>query len=414
MLVNSGALICNAVKPYKNMLKILLVSNLYPNDNEPTRGVFTEQIVEKLSKGNIVEVMAPTPWFPMILNKLMSVPHKSLPVTCVRKNIKVYHPQYLVIPKFGRWLYGLLFFVGIFNTLRRIKKSFNPDVINVHWMYPDGFGTVLAAKLLKIPVVTHSLGCDINEYSKYPGRRFFIKQALKMADFNISVSDELRRKTIFLGSAPEKSISIMNGVNGDMFAPGDKNSLREKLNLPVDNKLFLYAGNFNIEKGLEVLLRAFSLVHNESPGAKLVIVGSGPLEHHINSVVSELNIADKLIFIGRVGHEQVIEYLGAADFLCLPSLREGCPNIVLESLSVGTPVLASRVGAVPEMLASNSNVLGLLAEPGNIADFSSILSKSLSMDWPDNIDFKWMDWQQSSDKIVNVLARAVLMNKTVH
>jgi len=393
------------------MLKILLVSNLYPNVNEPTRGIFTEQIVEQLSKSHRIEVVAPSPWFPSILNVFKSVPHKFLPKICIRKNIKIYHPQYLVIPKIGRWLYGMLFFVGIFNTLRKIKKTYNPDVINVHWMYPDGFGTVLAAKLLKIPVVTHSLGCDINEYSQYPARRFFIKLALKMANFNISVSEELKHKTISLGSSPEKSISIMNGVNSDLFTPGNKVSLRSKLNLPTDKTLFLYAGNFNIEKGLEVLLRAFSLVHNENPEARLVIVGSGPLEAHIYSLVSELNLKDKLLFIGRVGHEQITDYLSAADFLCLPSLREGCPNIVLESLSSGTPVLASRVGAVPEMLASKDRVLGLLTEPNDIDGLSKILSQSLSMDWPDKLEFNWMDWRQSSNKIADVLSQVVLMDK---
>ncbi len=393
------------------MLKILLVSNLYPNDNEPTRGVFTEQIVEKLSRDNMVEVMSPTPWFPKFLNKFKSSPHKFLPDTCVRKNIKIYHPQYFVIPKIGRWLYGILFFLGIFNTLRKIKKSFNPDVINVHWMYPDGFGTVLAAKLLNIPVVTHSLGCDINEYSQYPSRRFFISLALKMADFNISVSEELKRKTIDLGSAPDKSISIMNGVNSELFSPGNQYNLRRELQLPTDKTIFLYAGNFNIEKGLEVLLRAFSLIHKENPEARLVIVGSGPLESHIKEVVSELNIAEKLIFVGRVGHEQVIDYLSAADFLCLPSLREGCPNIVLESLSSGTPVLASRVGAVPEMIASEDKILGLLSEPNDVVGLSDVLSKSLAMQWPEELGFTWMDWQQSADKISDVLHQAIIINK---
>ncbi len=392
------------------MLKILLVSNLYPNINEPTRGVFTEQIVEKLSNRHLVEVVAPTPWFPKILNRSFKLGHKYIPDECVRKNIKVYHPQYLVIPKVGRWLYGFLFFLGIWSTLRKVKKNFNPDVINVHWMYPDAFATVLAAKLLKIPVVTHSLGCDINEFSKYRSRRYFIKKALKFADYNISVSDELKKKTISLGANPKTAITIMNGVNGLIFKPGNKLLLREDLNLPLDKKLFLYAGNFNVEKGLEVLIRAFSLMHLENPEARLVIVGSGPLEHRISCVVQELDISEKLIFVGRVNHQTIAKYLTAADFLCLPSLREGCPNIVLESLASGTPVLASSVGAIPQMLSSDNGLLGLEAKPNDIADLTRVLSLSLSIEWPQNLDFKWMDWQQSSDEIAGVLLKASTLN----
>ena len=153
------------------MLKILLVTNLYPNKFETTRGVFTEQIVEKLKNNHLVEVVAPTPWFPRKLSKLLKRP--DLPSKDIRNGVRVYYPRYLVIPKVARSLYGLFFFFGVFRTLKKLKKSFNPDVINVHWMYPDAFGTVLAARVLGIPVVTHSLGCDINFYAQYPMRRFF-------------------------------------------------------------------------------------------------------------------------------------------------------------------------------------------------------------------------------------------------
>mgnify|MGYP000033794066 CR=1 FL=1 len=389
------------------MLKILLVTNLYPNKFEPTRGVFTEQIVKCLSIKNEVEVVAPIPWMPPLINKFIKKNHKSLPKICTYNDVKVHHPAYVVIPKVGRWLYGILFFLGVFNTLRKIKKTYNPDVINVHWMYPDGFGTVVAAKILGIPVVTHSLGCDINETATYPSRRFFIKLALKWANFNISVSEELRKKTIQIGSPSNLTATIMNGVNSDLFQSRNKTSLRKNLSLPEDKTLFLYAGNFNIEKGLEILVRAFSKVHKKYNDALLVIVGSGPLESKIYQLVSELDISHKIVFVGRVNHNQVPEYLAAADFLCLPSLREGCPNIVLEALSTGTPVLSSRVGAVPEMLNSQDHILGLLSEPNNIDCFASIIEQSLSMDWQRPLKFDWINWQESADAIASVLTDVV-------
>jgi len=385
------------------MLKVLLVTNLYPNQFEPTRGIFTEQIVKHLRVNHEVEVVAPLPWFPSFISKIKKTSHIILPNSCYHNDVKVYHPTYIVIPKVGRWLYGIFFFLGIFNTLRKIKKTFKPDVINVHWMYPDGFGTVLAARLLGIPVVTHSLGCDINESATYPSRRFFIRLALKWANFNISVSEELKHKTIQLGSDPSRSATVMNGVNPDLFQPKDKKILRQKLSLPEDKVIFLYAGNFNIEKGLEVLIRAFSEMEMEHDNARLLVVGSGPLEVKINTVVDELNVAKKIIFVGRITHDKVPDYLAAADFLCLPSLREGCPNIVLEALSTGTPVLSSRVGAVPEMLKSENNTLGLMAQPGNVDDFAKILKQSLTMSWNNPLEFEWINWQESADAIASIL-----------
>jgi len=389
------------------MLKILLVTNLYPNQFELTRGIFTEQIVRCLRVKNEVEVVAPVPWVPPFIKNIVKKNHKSLPKVCFHNEVKVYHPAYVVIPKVGRWLYGILFFLGIFNTLRKIKKTYKPDVINVHWMYPDGFGTVVAARLLGIPVVTHSLGCDINESATYPSRRFFIKLALKWANFNISVSEELRKKTVHLGSSPKLTATIMNGVNPELFQPRDKILLRQNLNLPEDKTLFLYAGNFNIEKGLEILIRAFSQVHEKYDNALLVVVGSGPLERQIYQLVETLNIGKKIVFVGRVMHSQVPEYLAAADYLCLPSLREGCPNIVLEALSTGVPVLSSQVGAVPEMLNSQEHELGLMAQPNNVDEFANIIAQSQSMDWQRPLKFNWMNWQESADAIAVVLKDVV-------
>jgi glycosyltransferase involved in cell wall biosynthesis len=393
------------------MLNILVVTNLYPNKHEPTRGVFTEQIVDKLKINHNVQVVAPIPWFPEKLSKFLNRP--IVPKIDTINDTKVYYPRYLVIPKIARSLYGIFFFLGVFRTLRRLKKTFNPDVINVHWMYPDAFGTVLAARLLNIPVVTHSLGCDINFYSKYPARKFFIKCALKWSDYNIAVSKELENKIIALGSSPEKSTTVMNGVNQELFSFKDKNKLRETLSMPLDKKIFLFAGNFNEEKGLEVLIKAFSRIVKAHKNIHLAVVGSGPLELRINTLVDSLGLKESIQFFGRVPHHSVADFLAAADFLCLPSLREGCPNIVLESLSSGTPVLSSNVGAVPEMIASNEKLYGLLAAPGDDEDLARILGESLNSEWELPLNFKWMNWEDSANSIASVLSLVVKSKSNV-
>ena len=390
------------------MLKILLVSNLYPNEKEPTRGIFTEQIVKGFLKHNQVEVVSPTPWFPKFLSRLQPKKYAPLAKQENFNGVKVYRPSYIVIPKVGRWLYGLLFFFGIFNTLRKVKKDFNPDVINVHWMYPDAFGTVLAARLLNIPVVTHSLGCDINEFSKYPIRKKFIRYALKNADFNITVSEQLREKVIKIGADKDKTITLMNGVNRELFNSEGVNNVRQQFHIADDKTLLLFAGNFNVEKGLSLLLEAYHLQKDKHNQAHLLIIGSGPLENEINHLVEALELTDRVTFVGRVAHTEVAKYLAAVDFLCLPSLREGCPNIVLESLSVGTPVLANNVGALPEMLNPDLGGAGLLTEENTVEGFSIMLDKALSKHWQEIKHFDWITWQDNADQIVDVLNKAQL------
>lgn len=389
------------------MLKILLVSNLYPNSKEPTRGIFTEQIVKGFLENNQVKVVAPTPWIPKFLHKIKKSTNSILPDEEIHNGVKIYHPSYLVIPKIGRWLYGILFFLGIYNTLKKIKADFDPDVINVHWMYPDAFGTVLAARLLKIPVVTHSLGCDINEFSKYPSRRVFIKYALKNSDYNIAVSEKLRKKIIQLGASKDKAITLMNGINKHLFTTVHHQDERKALKIPENKTVLLFAGNFNVEKGLELLLKAFHSQKHKYVNAHLMVIGSGPLQSEILKLVSDLDLNDYVTFVGRVPHTDIPKYLSSVDFLCLPSLREGCPNIVLESLSVGTPVLANNVGALPEMLNPEIGGMGLLTAENSVDGFSKIIDQALSMTWDKEKTFDWISWQENSDEIIKVFEKAI-------
>ncbi|MBL4868784.1 MAG: glycosyltransferase family 4 protein [Pseudomonadales bacterium] len=386
--------------------KLLIISNLYPNSAEPTRGIFTKQIAEHLIDKYDIKVIAPLPWAPKWAKKLVASP-VDVPFFEQIDNIDVYHPRYFVIPKIGRSLYGFFFFAGILLTLLKLQREFKPDLINVHWIYPDGFGAVLAAKLLGLSIVTHSLGCDINEYSKYFLRRQLIKYTLKNADRNIVVSDALKTKCIELGASADKTTVILNGVNNSIFFNRDKLELRKQLALPSETKIFLYAGNFNIEKGLCYLIEAYSMLSKNQSNIMLCVVGSGPLEQEINGQINSLGIGDTVKLCGRVPHSDIPLYLGAADFLCLPSLREGCPNIVLEALASGTPVLSSRVGAVPDVLASAEVPLGLMATPENSVELASIMEKALTMDWQVRENFQWMNWHDNADRIAEVFDESV-------
>ena len=387
--------------------KLIIISNLYPNSAEPTKGVFTKQIAEHLIEKYDIKVIAPLPWSPSWAKRILS---SAVDVPSFEKidGIDVYHPRYFVIPKIGRSLYGFFFFAGILLTLLKLKNEFKPDLINVHWIYPDGFGAVLAAKLLDLPIVTHSLGCDINEYSKYFLRRQLIKFTLQHADRNIVVSDALKTKCIELGASEDKTTVILNGVDNTIFFNRNKLELRKQLGLPIDKKIFLFAGNFNVEKGLRYLIEAYSIVSKTQSNTLLCVVGSGPLEQEIDDQIKALGIGNSVHLCGRVPHNNIPLYLGAADFLCLPSLREGCPNIVLEALASGTPVLSSRVGAVPDVLASAGRPLGLLASPENSVELASIMEKALGMEWQVKENFTWMNWHDNANRISEVFSDALV------
>src|SRR5689334_16566889 len=130
------------------MMNCLVVTNLFPNNKDPNRGLFVQQEIRSLSKLCNIKVLAPVPWFPPF--KINSRWHCFSSIEPIEKigELEVYHPRYLVIPKIGRSLYGFFYFLGIYGTIRRIQRKFPIDILYVHYAYPDGFGVALVARIL--------------------------------------------------------------------------------------------------------------------------------------------------------------------------------------------------------------------------------------------------------------------------
>jgi glycosyltransferase involved in cell wall biosynthesis len=115
-----------------------------------------------------------------------------------------------------------------------------------------------------------------------------------------------------------------------------------------------------------------------SADAHLCIVGDGELRPSLERQAAQEGIAAHVTFAGSRDNAEIADWIGAAHVLCLPSLREGCPNVVLEALACGRPVVASAVGAIPDMLDARC---GLLCEPGDPAGFADALARALEQRW---------------------------------
>ena len=382
-------------------MHVVVVSNLYPNSSEPTRGIYTQQLVLQLKEHVSVRVVAPLPWRPRLLQGVLGQPN--VPSYELIQGVEVWHPKYFVIPKTARFTYGAFFFLGVYNTLKRLHERQKIDVINVHWAYPDAVGVVYAAQKLGVPVVVHALGCDINEFAKYPWRREQISWALQRATMNVYVSKGLYDEARALGVRHDRNRVILNGVDQTKFKPGDAQHVRQELTLPLNKKVVLYAGNFNVEKGLIDLVDAWKQVHDQHLPAVLAVIGSGPEEEIVRQRIDELGLSESILLLGRQPHDRVPMYLQAADILCLPSLREGCPNIVLEALSSGAAVVGSSVGAVPELVDESR---GLLVPPRNPQALGEALCVALQKEW-NKTPWKWMSWQDNALKVLEAYRDAV-------
>ncbi len=372
---------------------IVVVSNLYPNRDEPNRGVFIRQLTENLTKSYEISVVSPIPWRPKWWYSLKGI--KQLPSQDTLSGIDVYYPRHVVIPKILRFTYGWLMQVPLSTVLKTIHSRKTIDLISAHWVYPDGFAAVKVANNLNVPVTVHALGCDINEYTKTRFRRHLISKTLVNSDRVVVKSEDLAKKVQALGSESNKVRTILNGVDKNKFNPVDMNESRLKLGLSLSRKYLLFVGNIQQEKGLAYLIDALAIC-KEFKG-KLLVIGGGALEGSIREQVNKLDLKSVVEFVGSVPHSSVPVYLNAVDALCLPSLREGCPNIVLESLSCATPVLATRVGAVPHIITKKSH--GTIVNCASPVELAAAIPNILSLKNTPALNFNWYSWEENADKI---------------
>jgi len=355
-------------------MKALLFTNLFPSQREPTRAVFSLQRFRALAAHCEVRLVAPMPaWSRLRAPKdLLRVPGET------HAGIEATYPAYWSIPGVAS-LHGAGMYASVRGHVERIRAEFPFEVILAAWAYPDAAAAARLAKAVGCPLVTMVLGSDINELARRPELKEQIREALLASHRVVAVSDALRREVEALGIPPEQVIVQRNGVDGERFRVRDRGEARDRLGLPRDRRIICYVGNFKPEKGVEHLVSAMGQPPLSGvAGSLLTLVGGGPLEEELRRRVAAMGAEDRVHFAGRRPHDEVPDWIAAADVLCLPSLREGCPNVVLEALASGRPVVASRVGGVPELVPEGAGILVPPADPSSLA---GALSEALSRPW---------------------------------
>ena len=377
-------------------MKVLIITNAFPNSIEETRGIFTYQIVKALQRKCHVEVVAPLPWLPPFLRNMAAAryPHANVPVKETIGDITVYHPRYLVIPKILGFFHAVFLFFPLLKLVKKISKHENFELINAHWLFPDGVAAVWVGKMLKKPVVLTGLGCDVNLYSTMLLRRFQIIRALHQAAGITVVSNNMKRRIVSLGIGGERVAVIPNGVNLELFDVMERKKARNSLEFSSESRIVLTIGSQDEVKGTKYLIEAFDMLRTRKiEPLLLILIGDGPLRRSLVTMSKELGICESVVFLGKKPHRELPLWLNAADVFCLPSLREGYPNVVLEALACGVPVAATDVGGIPEMINDN----GILSPPGDSKALCENLEFCLSNRWDRNEirrtfgGFSWME-----------------------
>jgi len=369
-------------------MKVLVVTNLFPTPWDLRRGAFNRQQFQRLGERHDVHVLTAVDF----RERKGPARHVVRVPGVVARHFTFWHP-----PGIGRFLNALCFLLCVLWQHGRRLRSEGYDVLLASWAFPDAVAGGWLARWLGIPYLAKVHGSDLNIQAEATLRRPQVRHALQQAGMVITVSRALADKAAALGVSPERIVTLYNGVDTRLFQPGDRIAARRRLGLPPEVPIVLYVGNLKASKGCHDLIRAFPTLVTRHHDARLVYVGDGPDRTSLESLASTLCSAPAVRFAGAADHAALVDWFRAADVLCLPSHNEGVPNVVLEAMACGTPVVATAVGGIPEILPAHAGILVPPHEPRELAlalvasldrhyDNAAIAAHAAGFRWDDNID----------------------------
>lgn len=277
-----------------------------------------------------------------------------------------------------------------------------PDVILSYWADPDGTAAQMWGRQIDVPVVQMVGGSDVLLLAADPARRELIARTLQGAAMVLAIGDRVRQAALELGTPADKVHVISRGVDRSRFHHIDQHQARTALGLPLDTRLLLWVGRMVPVKGLDVLLRAFADEQVQRSGARLLLVGDGPLRGKLERLARKLGISERVTFVGPVAHADLPNWFAAADRVVLPSLSEGVPNVLLEGLACGTPFLSSNVGSVAELASQPESLL----PPGEVAAWTAGLRRLGTADDASGALPEIADHTESAARLAGLLREA--------
>ncbi len=356
-------------------MRVLIVTQQFPNSRAPFDSPFNRQQFAALARRCQVDILASIPWFPgarlfarwSAAGRMVGVPREEW-----IDGLRVEHPRYLYLPRFGRSLAGLLYAASL--AAEALRRRGRYDVLLSSYAFPDGVGAVALARLLGVPAVVKVSGTDMNVLAKMPPVARNLRWALPRARRVVAVSRPLGDAVASFGVPRERIDIVYNGVDTALFRPRDRAEARAEVGHGGDaRKWFLYVGRLEEAKGVLDLLEAFSRLARRRSDVRLVIVGDGRARAACARALAG-GLGERVLLAGPRPLEEVPRWMAACDSLVLPSWAEGTPNVVLEALACGRRVLATAVGGIPDLITGPD--LGELVPPHDPALLAEALGRA--------------------------------------
>jgi glycosyltransferase involved in cell wall biosynthesis len=235
---------------------------------------------------------------------------------------------------------------AVLPLARRLHAEAPFDLIDAEFFYPDGPAAMRLSHALGIPFTIKARGADIHHWGKTPGCAGQLLEAADQATGLLAVSGALKADMAALGINADKIIVHYTGLDPSRFAPRDR--VIEKAKIGITGPLILSVGALIPRKNQHLLIEALP----QLPGATLMLAGQGPSEPDYRVLAAQLGVETRVRFMGNVPHDDLPGLFAAADVMALVSESEGLANAWVEALACGTPIVASDVGGIRELVKS--------------------------------------------------------------
>lgn len=370
-------------------MNILWITTQFPSKEQPQKGMFIYRTVNKLKDKYIISVLQLNPFAPPIW-EIVKRPQNTFSKlkywlkgvnkkknTLDFSNINVKTVNFVRPPR-----NSFEFFEGYLGYKKSISQMQfdNIDLIHANWIFPEGMVALQLKKKFNIPFVISLRGTDVNNLKIGSLNHYFAKKILKEAKYVASVSKDLLNKCteLRLNVPASKKKLVHNFYESEKFIIKDKKEAKKKLNLNKESSMIFFAGGLVKNKNPQLLIEAFAKIKNID-NLNLFIAGTGNEATNLEKSIKLLKLEKNVKLVGSLDMDEIINFYNAADVFCLPSLKEGLPNVVIESLLCGTPAVASAINEIPYIIKNGVN--GFLIDEISVDQTAYYLTKALEKSW---------------------------------
>lgn len=365
-------------------MKILVISQMFPCKRHPISAIFFANLMKELAtKVEDLIIVTPRVYIPKFLTGIKKRWSKWYidPMISMENGMEIIRPHVLTL-RGTRYegINGLLMQYSLFMLFKKLIKKRKIDLILAYNMIPEGIASVRLAKIFKLPSVFWVIGDDVNTFANYNTINFYLsKKCIEKSNIVLTNSKYLENKIKEISRKSTHVQTFYKGIDVSNFKNlPPKDILIKKLELNSNKRYMLFVGSLTYRKGIYELVETFNIISKKYSDFNLIFIGEEIEKEKIVAKLENYGILNRVLFTGIIPYSEIASYMRIADLLVLPTWAEGLPNVVMEAMAAGVPVIATDVGGIPEIL--ENGITGLFVPAKNVEKLTEAVIKMIEDD----------------------------------